>query len=401
MNLGLIGPSDGTSSYYSFSATQRLLRRRDVDAPVIDLDKQLVALADSETLPRGDNKAKWVRVAKNDQRYFYKSPSLYRRESLDETGKVVHIAIEDVNNRGSLEINPGRKVATLRYLAEPSYSPAGPFATFSEAMKIDDLQGLGKKEFEGRAADGFRYKFFAEGANQNWSYEFWVDSKGKRLVAGQVPGGDIFDLSDVVRDKTWEPSLKAIEVDGERFELASDLGIGNSSSLVHEILLDTPLDESLFKLDPPADYVSETVPVPAVVEKDVIEFLGVLARYCDRVFPDRAMEFNHGPGYLRFERVERDVLAKKGGTVAEIAMVEAMHRWWRAGLPGPGPLHFFVTQQIERGSWKYLGDGVKLGDKDRIVCWYRPNGSRAYHVIYGDLSVKEVAPADLPLPVGR
>jgi hypothetical protein len=346
-------------------------------------------------------KSRWVRVANNDQRFFYRSPGLYRREGLDESGKVVSVAIEDVTNRGSLEIDPVRKVATIRYLAEPSYSPSGPFATFTETMKNHDLQGLGKKDVDGKPADGYRYKFFAEGANQDWSYELWIDSKNKRLVAGQVPGGDIFDLSAIVRDRTWEPAMKAIEVEGTRFELASDLGIGNSSSLVHEIILDTPLDESLFRIDPPEGYAIETVPIPPVAEKDVIEFLGILARYFDRVFPDRAMEFSHGPAYQKFERIERDVLAKKGGTDAEVAMVEAMHKWWRAGLPGPGPLHLFVTQQVERGSWKYLGEGVKLGDKDRIVCWYRPKGSRTYHVVYGDLSMREVVAGDLPLPVGR
>ncbi len=36
-----------------------------------------------------------------------------------------------------------------------------------------------------------------------------------------------------------------------------------------------------------------------------------------------------------------------------------------------------------------------------MVCWYRPKGSRTYRVVYGDLSVKEIEPEDLPLPVGR
>ena len=64
-------------------------------------------------------------------------------------------------------------------------------------------------------------------------------------------------------------------------------------------------------------------------------------------------------------------------------------------------MHVFITQQIAEGSWKYLGTGVKLGDKDRMVCWYRPKGSRTYRVVHGDLSIKDVEPEDLPLPVGR
>jgi hypothetical protein len=30
------------------------------------------------------------------------------------------------------------------------------------------------------------------------------------------------------------------------------------------------------------------------------------------------------------------------------------------------------------------------------VCWYKPVGSQTYRVVYGDLSVRDVAPEDLP-----
>ena len=48
-----------------------------------------------------------------------------------------------------------------------------------------------------------------------------------------------------------------------------------------------------------------------------------------------------------------------------------------------------------------MGKGVKLGDKNRIVCWYKLKDAKdptTYRVLYGDLSVKDVAPKDLPLP---
>ena len=102
----------------------------------------------------------------------------------------------------------------------------------------------------------------------------------------------------------------------------------------------------------------------------------------------------------RLTRAQQAVHAKSGATPAQVKLVEAMERWWQTGIPGPGPMHVFITQQITEGSWKYLGKGVKLGDRDRIICWYRPKGSRTYRVVYGDLSVKDIEPQDLPLPVG-
>jgi hypothetical protein len=44
----------------------------------------------------------------------------------------------------------------------------------------------------------------------------------------------------------------------------------------------------------------------------------------------------------------------------------------------------------------YAGNGVKVGEADKAIFWYLPEGSGAYRVIYGDLSVKDVAEENLP-----
>ncbi|MHC4587460.1 MAG: hypothetical protein ACYS3N_23285, partial [Planctomycetota bacterium] len=44
----------------------------------------------------------------------------------------------------------------------------------------------------------------------------------------------------------------------------------------------------------------------------------------------------------------------------------------------------------------YAGSGVKVGEANKAVFWYLPDGSDTYRVIYGDLSVKDVAPENLP-----
>ena len=131
--------------------------------------------------------------------------------------------------------------------------------------------------------------------------------------------------------------------------------------------------------------------------------MGVVADYFDKTFPDRMPHFSQSSkeAFERFRRVQQAVHQKSGASPSEVKLVEAIDRWWQTGIPGPGPMKVFITQEIVQGSWKYLGKGVKLGDKDRIICWYRPKRSRTYHVVYGDLSVEYRAPEDLPLPVGR
>ena len=57
---------------------------------------------------------------------------------------------------------------------------------------------------------------------------------------------------------------------------------------------------------------------------------------------------------------------------------------------------FFRKLEFSGTDGHYVGKGVELGDADTAVFLYRPKGSDTYRVIYGDLSVKDSAPEDLP-----
>jgi hypothetical protein len=50
----------------------------------------------------------------------------------------------------------------------------------------------------------------------------------------------------------------------------------------------------------------------------------------------------------------------------------------------------------EDADWHYAGQNVKFGDAQTAIFWYRPQGSQTYRVIYGDLTVRDVAPENLP-----
>jgi len=60
------------------------------------------------------------------------------------------------------------------------------------------------------------------------------------------------------------------------------------------------------------------------------------------------------------------------------------------------PGFIFVQLLKAENDWHYVGKNVKLGDSESPVCWYRPDSSETYRVIFGDLSVKDVAPENLP-----
>jgi hypothetical protein len=56
----------------------------------------------------------------------------------------------------------------------------------------------------------------------------------------------------------------------------------------------------------------------------------------------------------------------------------------------------YIKRLPQGSEWQYLGEGVRLGAADKPVFWYRTPGSKTGRVIYGDLSVRDVASEDLP-----
>jgi hypothetical protein len=72
-------------------------------------------------------------------------------------------------------------------------------------------------------------------------------------------------------------------------------------------------------------------------------------------------------------------------------------------LPAPETLQavqsltrFLVTSRNLKGGFGYKSDGVKVGDADKILFWYRPEGATLYRVLYGDMHVADVTEDKLP-----
>ena len=55
----------------------------------------------------------------------------------------------------------------------------------------------------------------------------------------------------------------------------------------------------------------------------------------------------------------------------------------------------FYTMLKPENDPHYVGGGVKLGTPDCPILWYKPTGAEKYHVIYADLSVKEMTPDEV------
>ncbi|MDR3619455.1 MAG: zf-HC2 domain-containing protein [Paludisphaera borealis] len=353
--------------------------------------------------------SRWFRNANNEQRYTYKAPGMYRREDLSPDGKLVFVAIEDRSSGARIEINHLNKTAvttTLGMAFESQYHPKGPFATYLGAMESADLILLPSKKIDGADAIGFR-KEPPDGTPYPYdrlAFDFWLGAQTKTLVQCRWPSADVFDESELSQTPVPFPipSDQGVDDGGRTYFRALETlqNPANSGHVFHDIAFGPPVDDALFQLVAPEGYVVKAAQPPRIVETDVTEFLGVVADFFDGNFPDRFPHFSRDPeASKRYAKAERTVLTKANPSAAETALIEAMRRWYATGIPGPGPVHVFLRDQVAPGSWKYLGKGVKRGDKDRIVAWYRLKNTSNYRVIHGDLSIKDASASELPLPV--
>ena len=56
-----------------------------------------------------------------------------------------------------------------------------------------------------------------------------------------------------------------------------------------------------------------------------------------------------------------------------------------------------VNKLPAKSDWHYNGQEAILGDTDTAIFWYKPKDSKAYRVIYGDLTIDDVLPEDISL----
>ncbi len=210
------------------------------------------------------------------------------------------------------------------------------------------------------------------------------DGTEKDLGHVKLNGRDTvcFEISrEKGRTTVWADPNTALPI---QIETVSDEN-GRTRTLMSDIRFDIELDEGLF--EPPADYClldleTQVLTTPfELTEQHLLEGLAVYPKYLDGKFPTRYMG----------GRPRTDEVRKK--CRADVKRIEN----WSEEEGHQSTLGCAFIEQLPEGSdYQYVGEDIKLGDATKAVCWYKPQGSTTYRVVYGDLSVRDVAPGDLP-----
>jgi outer membrane lipoprotein-sorting protein len=145
------------------------------------------------------------------------------------------------------------------------------------------------------------------------------------------------------------------------------------------------VDESLVSMDVPEGFTLQktNIDLGNASEQDFVESLRIWAEIIgDGTFPEAIgteSVMREMPKLV--QKVTAMQVSEEKGT--QICMSFAKGMLFHQILEG-------------QGRWTYAGEGVKLGDASKAIFWYQPKDSATYRVIYGDLTVKDVTPENLP-----
>ncbi len=271
-----------------------------------------------------------------------------RGEVLSPDGKTVQvIVITDFDALQMLQLVPSKKTAVLIDLKDLPEKPENVLEEMRNIItKLQNdpnvsVEPLGEKEIDDRIAKGFR----ARGPDGEMTV--WADPQTALPIR---------------MEQKWR----------------------QMQFVCTDFQFDIEMDESLFSMEIPDGYSelpSGELPIASTTEQDLIETLRMWAEIIlDGTFPE---DFN---GQVYVDDVNKN--RKKFAELQQEQKVELGLKFGRGFI--------FVQLLKDENDWHYVGKDVKLGDAESPVCWYRPEGSETYRVIYGDLHVDDASPENLP-----
>ncbi len=205
--------------------------------------------------------------------------------------------------------------------------------------------------------------------------------------------GENSDIMDTTVLTVWADAESLLPIQME-YSISSASAINRYEGTItySDIVFNVELDESLFVV--PEGYDVHTIQLDASQpgEEELIQTLRLWAENTDGKFPS---ELNANAAGELFQLIKEKMgLKLEEGKAPDFdnPQFSEFYPIQPRIIRGLG----FVAILPSESNWHYAGKGAKLGDADTPIFWYRPEGSETYRVIFGDLSVKDVTPENLP-----
>jgi outer membrane lipoprotein-sorting protein len=315
---------------------------------------------------------------------FFLTPSRQRMESF-----VTHSKERTEVNQGptSIMIADGQAGKCIMLM---------PKAKLAMAMDMKKMSEDMKKSAKGAPPDLFEMvrRLVREGSSGTGKQ---AERLGKQKIDGHEAVG--FRTQNPIGDMTlWADPKTARPI---RIELIGEM-FTNVHMVMNNFRYDMDLDPSLFSLEPPEGYSTQTMNMTMPVEEDLVRTLRTVAEHNKGVFPAKlgmnkeVMESLKAVVKPEMDKLEAKygVKPKPGELPPPAMMAEAMKTIMPLIQKQMQGIMFYMMLKPENDA-HYIGGGVKLGTPDCPILWYKPTDAEKYRVVYADLSVKELAPDEV------
>lgn len=171
------------------------------------------------------------------------------------------------------------------------------------------------------------------------------------------------------------------------------------------------LDDALFAMTPPQGYASVASALAAPGPEDLVRILRLWTALADGAFP---AEFTP-VGMYRLANLFRDFddRVSNGGKDRGEAYKDAYVNLARAAgmdmdqingastfqqqvLHTAGRGASYLAVAMEKPQWRWNGAGAKVGEKDRVVCYWKDEDGPTYTAVMATLELRKLQAADLP-----
>ncbi|MBN2025039.1 MAG: outer membrane lipoprotein carrier protein LolA [Pirellulales bacterium] len=244
----------------------------------------------------------------------------------------------------------------------------------AKSGKGGNVERLGIETIDGRRVEAFRIRYRNVDGKAVGETKIWADPKTSLPVRVENVGGGEVEVRIVMTD----------------FQVGVDL------------------DPALFSLDAPEGYRvnQEQLDFSKGPLGPLADTLGMAAERNDGVFPatlrgeqgmDGIMKRSVANRWKEYGMdVDKDLRLLPGQDVGRLTK-ENLEELQKEGLEIVTKLPAAMASLhaiMRHGDWHYAGKDVKLGTPNRPIFWCKIGNN--YHVIYADLSVKEVSLQDVP-----
>ena len=286
-----------------------------------------------------------------------KQPGLIRQEAAvtvpgrDQPIETVSV-IDLTGKKGTTLIPSEKRAMTIafgdmsdelsKHLTEQKWDFLG---QIRKALDEGKKEELGEKTFDGIKAKGYRITSTDANANSltgGYTMELWVDAK----------------TAEPLRIEMSLPTMQSLVMD--QFEI------------------NEPMDDDLFKLDIPSDYSVKEMPKLALdfKEASLAPGLEIMAQLNGGAFPDMP---NMGPTLL--QRLQETTPEPQEAQMKMQVMTNAF-------------MSLSLLPAVA-SDYRWVGGGVKLGDADKPILYWKLKDTDTYRLMTGDLKIRDAAAAEI------